>query len=45
MGVRKMPVENYLVCYLPDEKTRVVKVIRIFYGGRDVEHIIGEDRN
>lgn len=45
MGVRKMPVENYLVYYLPDEKTRIVKVIRIFYGGRDVEHIIGEDRN
>lgn len=43
MGVRKMPVENYIVYYLPDKNTREVKIICIFYGGRDVELIINTE--
>lgn len=32
-----MPVENYLVFYIPDRSTQVVSVIRVFYGKRDVD--------
>ena len=39
-GVRKVPVGNYVVYYLADAEGRTVTVLRIFYGGRDVEHIV-----
>jgi toxin ParE1/3/4 len=35
-GLRFLPVDNYLVFYLPDELRGVVAIIRIMYGGRDV---------
>ena len=34
-GLRVMPVDNYLVFYVPDSET--VTVLRILYGGRDIE--------
>ena len=34
-GLRVLPVDNYLVFYLPDESQEAVLVIRIMYGGRD----------
>ena len=40
MGIRKMPVERYVVYYCADMKRKAVTIIRIFYGGRDVEGII-----
>lgn len=36
-GLRKMPVDNYLVFYIPDNETRTVDVIRVMYGGMDVK--------
>jgi len=41
MGMRKLSVGHYVVYYQADAAERTVTVIRIFYGGRDVEHIIG----
>lgn len=32
-----MPVDNYLVFYIPDNNTQTVTVIRIFYGRRDID--------
>lgn len=32
-----MPVDNYLVFYIPDHEKGAVTVIRILYGGRDVD--------
>lgn len=43
MGMRKMSVGHYVVYYQTDVARKIVTVIRIFYGGRDVEHIIGEE--
>ena len=43
MGIRKMPVEHYVIYYCTDTDQRVVTVIRIFYGGRDVEGIINTE--
>ena len=36
-GLRVLPVDNYLVFYLPDEPKSIVSIIRIMYGGRDIE--------
>lgn len=42
--IRKMPVDNYVVYYHPDTKGKTVTIIRIFYGGRDVENIVNTGR-
>jgi toxin ParE1/3/4 len=36
-GLRVMPVDDYLVFYLPDETKKTVAIIRIMYGGRDID--------
>lgn len=36
-GVRVLPVDNYLAFYLPVETKTTVAIIRIMYGGRDIE--------
>ena len=36
-GLRIMPVNNYCVLYIPDAEKAVVTIIRIMYGGRDIE--------
>ncbi|MDE5865200.1 MAG: type II toxin-antitoxin system RelE/ParE family toxin [Lachnospiraceae bacterium] len=36
-GLRVMPVDNYLVFYIPYNDVGVVTVIRVMYAGRDVD--------
>ena len=36
-GLRVMPVDNYLVFYIPDDAVQAVTVIRVMYGGRDMD--------
>lgn len=36
-GLRVFPVDNYLIFYLPDEPSATVSIVRIMYGGRDIE--------
>ena len=36
-GLRIMPVENFLVCYIPEEDAMTVTVIRIFYSGQNID--------
>jgi toxin ParE1/3/4 len=40
MGMRRLPTGNYVVFYLVDPANRLVSIVRIFYGGRDIESII-----
>ena len=35
-GLRVMPVDNYVVFYIPDHNKMTVTIIRIMYCGRDV---------
>ena len=42
-GIRFLPVDNYIVYYYVDDSAMSVNIVRIFYGGRDVEHIIQDD--
>lgn len=37
-GLRIFPVDNYVVCYIADTERNIVTVIRVMYGGRDIEH-------
>lgn len=36
-GLRVLPVDNYLVFYLSDGTNATVSIIRIMYGGRDID--------
>ena len=36
-GLRIMPVDNYIVFYIPDRNTETVTVVRVMYGGRDMD--------
>lgn len=36
-GLRVMPIDNYCVFYIPDLEQKVVNIIRIMYGGRDID--------
>ena len=35
--LRVMPVDNYLVFYIPDKNTRIVTVLRVMYAGRNID--------
>lgn len=39
-NARKLPIDNFVVYYTVDEAAKEVIVLRIFYGGRNVEEII-----
>ena len=36
-GLRIMPVDNYCVFYIPDAEYAVITIIRVMYGGRDID--------
>ncbi len=35
-GLRFFPIDNFIIFYLPNEKKRVVDIVRIMFGGRNV---------
>lgn len=37
-NLRVMPVDHFVVFYIPDKDTHSVTIIRVLYGGRDIEH-------
>ena len=36
-NLRVMPVDNYCVFYIPDKAQETVTIIRVIYGGRNIE--------
>lgn len=42
-NLRIMPVDNYLVFYIPNHEENIVTVIRVMYGGRDVDRQLNLD--
>ena len=40
MGMHQLLVNNFIVYYLVDDEAETVTVVRIFYGGRDIERIV-----
>lgn len=45
MEMHRLPVDNFVVYYSVNDDTLIVTVIRIFYGGRDVEGIINAEKD
>ncbi|MDR2505524.1 MAG: type II toxin-antitoxin system RelE/ParE family toxin [Oscillospiraceae bacterium] len=41
-GLRQLQADNYLVFYLPVELKKVVFIIRVMYGGRDISEALRE---
>lgn len=41
-NLRVMPVDNYLVFYIPDHQAKTVTVLRVMYGGRDIDAQLGK---
>ena len=42
-GVRRMPVDNYVIYYHVNLEEALVHVVRVVYGGRDVENILNNE--
>ena len=40
----QLPVDNFIVYYIVDYEKRIVTVVRIFYGGCDIESIINSKK-
>ena len=40
-GLRVLPVDNFLVLYIPDEDSSIVTIVRVMYSGRDIENHLG----
>lgn len=41
-NLRIMPVDNYLIFYIPDHDKGMVTILRVMYGGRDIDkHLNG----
>ena len=40
LGIRKLPIDNYVVFYLVNAELHTVTVYRIFYGSRNIPEII-----
>ena len=36
-GLHQMPVDHFIVFYIPDEEEKTVTVIRVVYGGRNID--------
>ena len=34
-GMRVLPVDNYVVLYIPDLKEKIVRIVSVMYSGRD----------
>jgi len=45
MNMHKVPVDNFVIYYAVNDDLRAVTVIRIFYGGRNVEGIINAEQD
>ena len=36
-GLRMMPVDNFIVFYIPDKEKQIVTIIRVMYAGRNID--------
>ena len=42
-GLRILPVDNYVVFYIPDNARKVVTILRVMYAGRDIDNQLNLD--
>ena len=36
-NIRYLPIDNYIIFYLPNEEAEIVNIVRIIYGARDMK--------
>jgi plasmid stabilization system protein ParE len=41
-GLRIMPVGHFVVLYIPNEEANIVNIIRVMYGGRNIDEQLNE---
>ncbi len=41
-GIRKKPVNNYIMYYFPDMNAKTIYVLRVIYGRRNLDEILQE---
>ena len=39
-GLRKIVVDNFIIFFMPNEKTKEVYILHIFYGGRNIDELL-----
>jgi addiction module RelE/StbE family toxin len=39
-GIRKLPMDNYLILYTVNKSTNTINIVRVLYGRRDWESIL-----
>lgn len=37
-GLRVLPVDNYLILYIPDHDKKIVTILRVMYARRDIDN-------
>ena len=37
-GLRVLPVDNYVILYIPDSDKKVVTILRVMYAGRNIDN-------
>ncbi len=45
MGMHKVSVDNFVIFYMIDSTVYTVTIIRIVYGGRNIQCILSQDNN
>ncbi len=45
MGMHKVPVDNFVAFYIVDSTALTVTIIRIVYGGRDIQRMASQTNN
>lgn len=43
--MRIMPIDNYVVLYIPNEENGIVTIIRVMYSGRDIDEQLNQHTN
>lgn len=39
-GLHVLPVDNYVVLYIPDSNKKVVTILKVMYAGRDIDNLL-----
>lgn len=40
LGLRVLPVDNYVVLYIPNSDKKIVTILRVMYAGRDIDNLL-----
>lgn len=44
LEMHKVPIDNFIVFYIVSNEKHLVTIVRILYGGRDIENIVFNEK-